>query len=104
MFFLGPFIRRRPLRRAILRAAFAGTLILFPAWLMAQPSESLSLDEAVRIAEREAPAIAARRAAAESAADAVGPAGQLPDPELIAGIDNLPVNKGDLRCSSACSS
>ncbi|MBR0347322.1 MAG: TolC family protein, partial [Rudaea sp.] len=83
------------MRRAILRVAFAGASILFPTWLLAQPSGPLSLEEAVRIAEGQAPAIAARRAAADSATQAIGPAGELPDPELIAGIDNLPVNKGD---------
>lgn len=55
----------------------------------------LSLDEAVRLAEQQAPSLDARQAAFESASDAVGPAGQLPDPELIAGIDNLPVTTGD---------
>ena len=58
-------------------------------------SQPLSLDEAVRLAAAESPAITARRAAAESAEDAVTPAGALPDPQLVAGIDNLPVTTGD---------
>jgi outer membrane protein TolC len=55
----------------------------------------LSLEDAVRLAEQQAPMLEARRAAVESASDTIGPAGQLPDPELIAGIDNLPVTTGD---------
>jgi cobalt-zinc-cadmium efflux system outer membrane protein len=55
----------------------------------------LSLAEAVQRADAESPAITARRAALESAADAVTPAGALPDPQLVAGIDNLPVTTGD---------
>lgn len=39
--------------------------------------------------------IAARRAEAEAALQLVGPAGERPDPELVAGIDNLPVSSGD---------
>jgi outer membrane protein TolC len=56
---------------------------------------ALSLDEAVRLAEEASPAIMARQAAVESAQDAVAPAGALPDPQLVAGIDNLPVTTGD---------
>ena len=37
----------------------------------------------------------ARRAAAESAEQAIAPAGALPDPQLVAGVDNLPVNGSD---------
>jgi outer membrane protein TolC len=55
----------------------------------------LSLDEAVQLAENTSPAIAARKAAVESADSAIAPAGALPDPQLVAGIDNLPVTTGD---------
>jgi outer membrane protein, heavy metal efflux system len=55
----------------------------------------LPLLEAVRLADAEAPAIGARRAAVESANDAITPAGALPDPQLVAGIENLPVNGSD---------
>jgi outer membrane protein TolC len=61
----------------------------------AESPAPLSLDEAVRLAEQQAPSLDARQAALTSAADAVGPAGQLPDPELVAGIDNLPITTGD---------
>ncbi len=55
----------------------------------------IDLVEAVRLAERDAPMIAARRAEAEAALHLIGPAGERPDPELVAGIDNLPVSNGD---------
>jgi outer membrane protein TolC len=55
----------------------------------------LSLDAAVRLAETESPAIDARKAAVSSAESAIAPAGALPDPQLVAGIDNLPVTTDD---------
>jgi outer membrane protein TolC len=55
----------------------------------------LSMDEAVRMATAQSPAIAARQAAAESAEHAIAPAGALPDPQLVVGVDNLPVTTGD---------
>lgn len=63
----------------------------------ATPASNTPLDlaEAVRLAERDAPIIAARRAEAEAALQLIGPAGERPDPELIAGIDNLPVSSDD---------
>jgi outer membrane protein TolC len=61
----------------------------------ATDAHSLSLEEAVHLAEADSPAIEARKAAVTSAEDAVVPAGALPDPQLVAGIDNLPVTTGD---------
>ena len=58
-------------------------------------SEPLSLTEAVKLADAQSPAVAARQAAAEAAQDAIAPAGALPDPQLVAGVDNLPVTTGD---------
>lgn len=55
----------------------------------------LDLMEAVRLAEREAPMITARQAAADAAQHQVAPAGERPDPELVIGIENLPVTTGD---------
>jgi len=55
----------------------------------------LSLTEAVKLADTQSPAITARQAAAESAESAIEPAGALPDPQLVAGVDNLPVTTGD---------
>ncbi|HEX7917663.1 MAG TPA: hypothetical protein VF497_18070, partial [Rudaea sp.] len=55
----------------------------------------LSLLDAVREAEAQAPNIAARAAALTSAERAIVPAGELPDPQLVVGIDNLPVTTND---------
>jgi outer membrane protein TolC len=98
------YFRKRAWRRAI--RAFRSLLhpgLTIALTLIAAPTISaagvdhgpLSLVEAVRQADAESPAISARRAAAESAADAVAPAGALPDPQLVAGIENLPVTTGD---------
>jgi len=57
--------------------------------------EPLSLLEAVRMAERDAPMITARQAAVSAAESAVDPAGRLPDPELALGIRDLPVTTDD---------
>jgi outer membrane protein TolC len=72
------------------------TLTIAPvAFAVDVDTRPLSLDEAVRLAEDDSPAINARKSAVESAEDAVAPAGALPDPQLVAGIDNLPVTTGD---------
>ena len=61
----------------------------------AEVDHPLSLADAIRLVDRDSPLIDARRAAVESADDAIGPAGQLPDPQLVGGIDNLPVSSRD---------
>ncbi len=73
-----------------------GLSLLSPA-LKAEPPP-LSLFDAVQLAERQAPQIRARDAAIAAAEAAIGPAGELPDPELILGIENLPID-GDERLS-----
>ena len=55
----------------------------------------LSLDEALRLAESRSAQLAAQKASAEAAAALIIPAGQQPDPKLIAGIENLPVDGGN---------
>ena len=75
-----------------LALALSATLPVFAADADSRP---LSLNEAVHLAEDASPSITAREAAVESAEDAVAPAGALPDPQLVAGIDNLPVTTGD---------
>ncbi|TLY49876.1 MAG: TolC family protein [Gammaproteobacteria bacterium] len=86
-------------RRRVVRCGLALVIVLaatpVAAFAATVGSTPLSLAEAVRLAEAESPAIAARQAAAESAEDAIIPAGALPDPQLVAGIDNLPVTTGD---------
>ena len=58
-------------------------------------AEPLSLDTAVEIATANAPQMAAQRAALEGAQSLTISAGRLPDPELILGVDNLPIEGAD---------
>lgn len=59
---------------------------------------ALTLGEALRLAEREAPSLAAQAANREAAGQAAIPAGALPDPKLLLGIQNFPI-EGDARGS-----
>lgn len=69
----------------VVRPAFAGQPPLPP---------ELSLPMAVRLAEQQAPMLAARHARADAAREEAARAGALPDPQLILGVDNLPVTGG----------
>src|SRR5262245_45084494 len=57
--------------------------------------EALSLDAAVEKALERAPQVSARLANAEAMQSEAVSAGRLPDPELIVGVDNLPVTGPD---------
>src|SRR2546423_1283809 len=72
--------------------AFALVLPLAPAGARAQ---ALSLAAAQRKAEREAPALAVQGAALRVARANAISAGELPDPRLVAGIENVPVDGAD---------
>lgn len=63
-----------------------------PAW-SAEPA--LSLGEALRTASREAPGLSAQDAAIRAAREASVGAAELPDPKLIVGVENLPLEGGD---------
>ena len=67
------------------------------AWLGCNAvfAQSLSLEEALRIGDAQSPRLAAQRAMLNAAAAQVGRAGELPDPKLKLGIENLPVNGED---------
>lgn len=71
-----------------LRAAAVAAAAILPAWCAAQP---LSFDQALSLAAQRSEAARAARAAALGADEAARAAGQLPDPMLRAGIENLPV-------------
>src|SRR5215471_1958473 len=62
-----------------------------PAWSQVP----LTLAEALRLAEKRALGISALDAASRASREMAVAAGQLPDPVLRAGIDNLPVNGPD---------
>ncbi len=58
-------------------------------------TEPLPLTEALKIGERISPRLAAQGAALAAANELVPRAGELPDPKLRIGVDNLPVNGAD---------
>src|SRR5471032_1575826 len=64
------------------------TAALLPAFALAAP---LTLEQAVDLAVQRSESTRSARAGALSAAESARAAGQLPDPTLQAGIDNLPV-------------
>jgi len=68
-------------------------LLCVPAY--AATINPLPLDEALRIAESRSAQLAAQKASAEAAAELVGAVGQNPDPRLIVGIENVPVEGGN---------
>jgi len=73
---------------ALLTASFATAV-------MAQPqvsSESLSLENALQLAEHRSQALLAQDAAAQASQELAIEAGQLPDPMLELSVNNLPVN------------
>ena len=74
------------LRFVVLLAALAAA----PA--LAQP---LSLEDALRAGEAQSPRLAAQRSMLASVSEQVGRAGELPDPKLRLGIENLPITGDD---------
>ncbi len=60
-----------------------------------QAAGRLTIESAIAHAERDAPMLEARRAALDAASQRVGPAGEQADPELVFGIENLPVTGRD---------
>ncbi|MDZ4261473.1 MAG: hypothetical protein U1B30_03965, partial [Pseudomonadota bacterium] len=54
-------------------------------------AEPLSFDAALALPLREAPVLVANAAQLDAARQGAIPAGELPDPKLALGIDNLPI-------------
>lgn len=67
--------------------AIAATMFAVPA--LAGP---LGFEAALQLAERNAPSLAADNARLEAARQAAIPAGELPDPKLILGLNNVPIS------------
>lgn len=61
----------------------------------ASPAAPLTFDEALRLAESAAPTLAERDARIEAARKRTVFAGELPDPRLVLGVTNLPVDTAD---------
>lgn len=70
----------------------AMVVVAFAAPAVAAP---LSFEAALQLAERNAPSLAVENARLEAARQAGIPAGELPDPKLVLGIDNLPISGTD---------
>jgi outer membrane protein, heavy metal efflux system len=68
--------------------------LLWP-WIAVGDERALSLEDAVDQALQEAPQVAASAATLEAAQAAAPSAGHLPDPELVTGVDNLPVTTAE---------
>lgn len=58
-------------------------------------ASGLTLEQALRLAENTAPALTAQDANIQAASSAAIPAGELPDPKLIVGLQNYPVGGPD---------
>ena len=58
-------------------------------------AQALSLEEALRIGEAQSPRLGAQRSAVAATTEQIGRAGELPDPKLRLGIENLPVTGAD---------
>jgi cobalt-zinc-cadmium efflux system outer membrane protein len=65
--------------------------LVLTAPLAARP-DSLSLDAALELAQRQVPDAAVQAQSVAAARAAVGSAGRLPDPQLVLAIENLPVS------------
>ncbi|WP_332822144.1 TolC family protein [Pseudomonas sp.] len=65
------------------------------AALLSLPVAALTLDEALRQAEREAPSLAAQAVQVEALRSSAIPAGALPDPKLLLGLQNVPIEGAD---------
>lgn len=76
-----------PFLRAVVSAA-----AILPALSLAA---GVSFDEALRLAAQRSESARAAQAGARSAMESARSAGQLPDPMLRVGVDNLPVSGGD---------
>jgi cobalt-zinc-cadmium efflux system outer membrane protein len=70
-------------------------LVLLCPFTAAAEDGPLSLEDAVDKALQEAPQVAASAATLEAAGAVAPSAGRLPDPELVTGVDNLPINSAE---------
>ena len=86
--------RQRRFVRLALSCCLAG-LLLCGLTARAQTRAVLSLNEALALAERNAPALNAVTHGVQAAREMAVAAGQLPDPVLRAGVENLPVAGAD---------
>lgn len=92
------FLTRRAGARRLNHAAFALVLAATafqPAWTEPADRVALDLDEAADLAVTAQPLLDGLDAQARAARESAVAARQLPDPQLLTGIRDLPVNTGD---------
>ncbi|MBY0469447.1 MAG: TolC family protein, partial [Burkholderiaceae bacterium] len=90
--------RRAPRWSWLPRHRLAGpvlALLISAASFGAQAQQTLSLDQALRLAQDRSRQLSAQELAAVAAREMSAAAGQLPDPTLKAGVNNLPVDGAD---------
>ena len=80
-------------RRSRAVAALLWSIALLPG--LAAGQQPLSLAEAVRLAVARSPAIASQQSMAAAAREMSVAAGELPDPKLIGGFENVPTTGAD---------
>lgn len=86
----------RPLLPVAARRAIASLLFIVPVASTAQPEpKALTFAEAVSLSVARAPELAAERSLIIAASEEVLRADALPDPQLMAGIQNLPIAGDD---------
>ena len=85
--------RRPPDRRIAPLLLFAAVALAAPSVGAAEPS--LSLAEALKIAVTRSQQLVSQRAMAEASRELIVSAGELPDPKLKAGVENVPTNGTD---------
>lgn len=89
------YSRPQRLHRLVRQCFWVPTLSLILVSLSTQAQQTLSLDEALRLAQSRSLQLVAQDAAAGAARELAVSAGQMPDPTLRLGINNLPVNGPD---------
>jgi len=77
------------------QAALAAALSLAAATPLTHAAEPLSLGETLRLAVAQSSQLASQKAMIEASREMAGPAGELPDPKLITGIENVPTSGAD---------
>lgn len=89
---MGVFFRAR-LCRCIANAAVLGAFALSASTVSS--AGAISFEDAVRVAGDRSPAVLAAQSRLVAARHEVGPAGELPDPKLALGLDNVPTTGTD---------
>jgi outer membrane protein, heavy metal efflux system len=85
-----------PMKFALSTARGLSSVLLTGLLALPLSGAALTLEEALQLAEDQAPALDAQRASLDAARSSAIPAGALPDPKLRLGLQNVPI-EGDAR-------